>query len=472
MLELSQLAQMIYQKLVVEDSDYLASHKPYALAVSGGVDSMALLRCFEILQATCGLNFFVIHINHRLRLESEAEQEMMVAYCQERDLDLKVSIWQHQDDLGGNIEAKARAFRYHAFGKILKDQASLRLVTAHHSDDQVETGLMRLVHGGHLASFRGMEVLSPLYTYPKAKILRPLLDVEKASLYDLARGEGIPYQEDLTNWDKHFQRNRFRQDIIPYLERESVNFKAHFRHFQTDLKALLGLAQPQLNQLLTNLFDQEAGCFRIDLEALGQYSQAEQVLLMEMLFQRCEIPELLAFTRTGMEELVDFLNQGAAQGQWALPGHYVLDKVYQAAFIRLKTRPASYYQTRPELSERPLELDKAAIQLEDLSLSWTLAGQEKLQDTSQSFYLPQSLSDQALTIRHRQAGDYLKLPSGSQQKIRRFFINEKIAQADRQAAWLIVRGQSWVLGILSQKGQWLYRYPLNGEAAFSQIQRI
>ncbi len=46
MLELSQLAQMIYQKLVAEDSDYLASHKPYALAVSGGVDSMALLRGF------------------------------------------------------------------------------------------------------------------------------------------------------------------------------------------------------------------------------------------------------------------------------------------------------------------------------------------------------------------------------------------------------------------------------------------
>ncbi|MDK6850060.1 ATP-binding protein, partial [Klebsiella quasipneumoniae] len=61
MLELSQLAQMIYQKLVTEDSDYLASHKPYALAVSGGVDSMVLLRCFETLQATHGLNFFVIH---------------------------------------------------------------------------------------------------------------------------------------------------------------------------------------------------------------------------------------------------------------------------------------------------------------------------------------------------------------------------------------------------------------------------
>ncbi|AMB96273.1 tRNA lysidine(34) synthetase TilS [Aerococcus urinae] len=472
MSELSQLAQMIYQKLVAEDSDYLASHRPYALAVSGGVDSMVLLRCFETLQATHGLNFFVIHINHRLRQESEAEQEMMVSYCQAHDLDLKVSIWQHGADLGGNVEAKARAFRYHAFGKILKAQSSLRLVTAHHSDDQVETGLMRLVHGGHLASFRGMEVLSPLYTYPKAQILRPLLDVEKASLYDLARGEGIPYQEDMTNWDKHFQRNRFRQDIIPYLEGESGNFKAHFRHFQTDLKALLNLAQPQLNQLLTNLFDQEVGCFRIDLEALGQYSQAEQVLLMEMLFQRFEIPELLAFTRTGMEELVAFLNQGAAQGQWALPGNYVLDKVYQAAFVRLKTSPPNYYQVNQNLSESQLELGQPAIQLENFALSWTLAGQDKQKDTSKSFYLPQSLSDQALTIRHRQAGDYLKLPSGSQQKIRRFFINEKIPQADRQAAWLIVRDQSWVLGILSQKGQWLYRYPLEGEALFSQIQRV
>lgn len=87
-------------------------HIPFLLAVSGGVDSMVLLDLFHRLSHKSLVTFSVIHINHQLRPESTAEQDMVIKFCEDRDIPIQVVAWDHDDPQNPNrSELAAREFR-------------------------------------------------------------------------------------------------------------------------------------------------------------------------------------------------------------------------------------------------------------------------------------------------------------------------------------------------------------------------
>ncbi len=155
----------------------------YLLAVSTGVDSMVLLQVFcqlfpEMQKEPC---FGVAHVNHQLRPASAEEAAFLRQYCQERGIPFYERCWENPPETG--VEASARDFRYTFFADVMSQEGYDVLLTAHHSDDQVETMLMKMMREGRLQSAGGMQQQQP---FQAGILLRPLLSVSKAAIYDYA----------------------------------------------------------------------------------------------------------------------------------------------------------------------------------------------------------------------------------------------------------------------------------------------
>lgn len=169
-----------------------------AVAVSGGVDSTALLVALHELRA----DIVAVHVNHHLRgAESDADEAFVRELCARLDVPLRV----HDGTLDAEavkargIEAAAREVRYAK----LQDAADY-VATAHQQNDQAETILMRLLTGGGIAALRGIHPLRA------DGFIRPLLDVTRAEIEAFLRDRDITPRFDQSNDDPRFLRNRVR----------------------------------------------------------------------------------------------------------------------------------------------------------------------------------------------------------------------------------------------------------------------
>jgi tRNA(Ile)-lysidine synthase len=207
------------------------------VAVSGGIDSVALLRLLLELRAELGIVLSVVHFNHKLRgAESDADQEFVANLACKHDLEFHTD----SDDVAAqaadehiSVEAAARELRYGFFRYLLGEDSSPddsqpatklnKVVTGHTLDDQAETVLMRLIRG---AGLRGLGGIHPRILVEGAEdevpgeIIRPLLEIRRPQLEQYLRELQQPWREDPTNPDTKFTRNRLRHSVLPLLERD------------------------------------------------------------------------------------------------------------------------------------------------------------------------------------------------------------------------------------------------------------
>jgi tRNA(Ile)-lysidine synthase len=201
------------------------------IAVSGGLDSVALLRLALELRAAFGVVLAVVHFNHRLRGDdSEADERFVAGLAKHHNLDFHcegADVSGHSHAEGLSLEAAARELRYNFFRKLLKEKTLDRVATAHTLDDQAETVILRLARG---AGTRGLAGIYPEIDVPPGKIIRPLLQTKRAeleaylqSLNQESLNQGSlsqDWREDKSNDNLCHTRNRVRHKILPVLERE------------------------------------------------------------------------------------------------------------------------------------------------------------------------------------------------------------------------------------------------------------
>ena len=186
----------------------------YLVALSGGADSVCLLRCLKAL----GYYLEAIHCNFRLRGEESDRDEL---FCQElcRKLDIPLHL-AHFDTRSYaqlhhvSIEMAARELRYAHFKNLCKDMGAGGVCVGHHQDDSVETILINLVRS---TGIHGLTGIAPKNDY----IYRPLLCVSRKEITDYLQSIQQNYITDSTNLVPGVQRNKMRLEVIPLLE--SVN---------------------------------------------------------------------------------------------------------------------------------------------------------------------------------------------------------------------------------------------------------
>lgn len=213
------LARMIGTPLTEAETDRflapLACCRTVALAVSGGPDSLALLRLSADYAARHGLTPPVaLTVDHGLRQGSRAEAEMVGRVAQDLGARHEILTWRH-GPVDAGVQARARDARYGLMAGYCTAHDIPALVTAHHLDDQAETFLMRLKRGSGLD---GLAAIPAEGRWAGLTLLRPLLDVTKARLIATAEAAGLPYVTDPSNDDPRFERARLRAGLAALSE--------------------------------------------------------------------------------------------------------------------------------------------------------------------------------------------------------------------------------------------------------------
>ena len=187
---------------------------PGVAAVSGGADSVAMLRALAEVLPAGGL--VVAHLNHRLRgAESDADADFVAALLPTRPYRTEAVDVAAVAAEGENMEAAARRLRYAFLTRVAAETGAAWVATAHTLDDQAETVLHRLVRGAGLRGLRGIAVARDLA--PGIRLIRPLLTVSRAAIVGYLDAIGQSWREDTSNRDTAFTRNRIRHDLLPLL---------------------------------------------------------------------------------------------------------------------------------------------------------------------------------------------------------------------------------------------------------------
>ena len=186
--------------------DFISKYKQHkmAVAVSGGVDSMCLLYWLHEI----GADIVCLHVNHQLRPEADIETEYVAHTCESLNIPCKIFYWDGEKPENG-LEAAAREARYKMMTDFCHKNNIEYLLTAHQSDDQIETFLMNLSRGSGLY---GLAAMMPETSRDGVKILRPLLEVSRAEIKKYCDDNNIKYFVDSMNSDEHYTRVKIRKN--------------------------------------------------------------------------------------------------------------------------------------------------------------------------------------------------------------------------------------------------------------------
>ena len=181
------------------------------VALSGGADSVALLRVLQSLGYICEC----AHCNFHLRgLESDRDETFVRQLCEKQGILLHVTHFDtsaYAKDHHLSIEMAARELRYEWFEHIRKEIGASVIAVAHHRDDSVETFLLNLMRGAGINGLRGIPVKN-------GKIVRPLLSVSREDILDYLQAIHQEYVTDSTNLEDEYMRNKIRLNILPAMK--------------------------------------------------------------------------------------------------------------------------------------------------------------------------------------------------------------------------------------------------------------
>jgi tRNA(Ile)-lysidine synthase len=209
----------------VRKHELLRAGDRVGVAVSGGADSVALLRLLLELRKEIGVVLSVVHFNHKLRGAESDEDERFVAQLARQH---KVELHRDSGEVAAyaaekhrSLETAAREMRYQYFRRLLIDGTLNRIATGHTLDDQAETVLLKIVRG---AGSRGLAGIYPRLSVPSSQfsessVVRPLLGTRRRELEPYLVELEQTWREDKSNRDLRHMRNRVRHGILPRLER-------------------------------------------------------------------------------------------------------------------------------------------------------------------------------------------------------------------------------------------------------------
>jgi len=346
-------------------------------AVSGGADSMALLRAMCLLKDTLHIQVQAAHFNHNLRgEESERDEAFVKDFCAAHGIPCHIGSARVEAGEKG-LEAAARNARY-AFLQSL----SGKIATAHTADDNAETMLMHLLRGTGL---KGLGGIAPV----RDNLIRPMLTVTRREVLAFLKEESIPYVTDSSNETDAFLRNRIRHHVMPLLKAENPSLAENLS------ATALRLRQDEA------VLDEQAA-LTSNVEVLRQMPPSVQTRALQKLLVSFGVREPEAQHIALLRRLVCSGNPSAA-GEF--PGGVVIGREY-GTLVKLEKgeKLGTYALDCPGETEIP-----------ELGIRVTCQSGEGI---------PVCVKG-SLVLRSRQEGDTIRLSCGTR-TLKKLFIDKKI----------------------------------------------
>lgn len=384
------------------------------LGFSGGADSSALLHFLKGRTK----NLLCVHINHMIR-GSEADRDEAHArkICENygvKFLSFKLDIPKIAKETGKGLEEAARDARYEVFNRLLSENPEYKcIVTAHNSDDNLETVIFNLSRGTGVRGLIGIRAVH-------GNIRRPLIEVSKSEVLRYCEENQIPYVTDSTNSDTKYTRNRIRHKVIPELK---------------ELNPAVLESCLRLGEILRQ--DEEYFQARVD-EIIKSGVSSEKI--PQELFSTLDLPILTRLLVKLFGGALDYTAQKSIieLGKRAEVGSYIClhgDKAFKiergyAHFTDLnQLKKLEYsYELAKSLTYLP-EID-AYISLNEENVPNGYFAKYKISLNSEKIKTP-------LTARSRKSGDTVK-HGGMTKKIKKLFVDSHIPSHLRDKIPLII----------------------------------
>lgn len=181
-------------------------------AVSGGADSIALLRVLAAL----GCNCIAAHCNFHLRGdEADRDEAFVRKLCHDLDIELRCTdfdVEAYKKSHGVSTEMACRELRYDWFERQRAALGCSVIAVAHHRDDNIETFFLNLVRGSGITGLAGIKPCN-------GKIVRPLLGSSRDEIINYLKTLGQDYVTDSTNLENDYARNKIRNVMLPEISR-------------------------------------------------------------------------------------------------------------------------------------------------------------------------------------------------------------------------------------------------------------
>ena len=190
------------------------------LAVSGGPDSICMLDILNDIKndETIDMNFEIVvaHVNHMIRKEAEEDEKYVKKYCEENQIEFyskSIDVQKMANNNKIGLEEAGRKARYDFFDEILEKTNAQKIAIAHNKNDKVETVLMHILRGSGINGLKGIE--------PKrGKYIRPLIESERNEIEEYCDEKNLQPRIDKTNFENEYTRNKVRNLLIPYIQKE------------------------------------------------------------------------------------------------------------------------------------------------------------------------------------------------------------------------------------------------------------
>lgn len=398
-------------------------------AVSGGMDSMALLHCLNNLRADMNIILVAYHMEHGIRGEaSAADMEFVKAQCKALGVECKVmraDVPAIAKMRGVSVETAARQARY----EFLESAESDYIATAHHMDDNAETVLMNLTRGSALAGLCGIPE-------KRGRFLRPMLDISRKDIEEYVKSRGIPYVNDATNEDTAYTRNYIRKEILPKLKRineaAAANIARTAALLSEDEDALLAAAKDADCIEL-----KEEGAY-IDLKKLSAFMPAVKKRVIRL--AAAQVGELADIERVHTESLLE-LAEKAESGKRIDLTHGLYAAVVYGKLLVGKTKEKQY-------NEHLVVFHCGRLSFAGFEFDCGEYNGEPIYGGGAEYFDAAAL--EGAVFRHRLNGDYIyPLGMSGKKRLSDYLSDRKVPLMMRDSIVLLAKGSEvlWAVGV-------------------------
>jgi tRNA(Ile)-lysidine synthase len=436
----------------------LAPGERVAVAVSGGADSVALLRALLELREELGVVLSVAHFHHGIRAaDADADQQFVAQLAKRFDLEFHLASGNAPEvakQRKVSLETAARDLRHEFFARLVAENQAEKIATAHTLDDQAETVLMRIIRG---TGPRGLAGIAP--SHQEKRLVRPLLGISRQEIEVYLTSRGQTWREDLTNQDLSHTRNKVRHQLLPLLE----GFNPEIRRTLSELAEISrGEAEywkQQRETLVERLVQRgkpsrsgrsssgKAGEMRsVDLAGLLALPLALQRELLHALGEQIGLP--LEFRH--VDALIALARQGKKGKVVQLPGNWKAS----SSFRELQLQPPGsadspdYEYCLPLPGEVQIPAAASVIRSRVVNIGMRVAP-----EYNSTLLLDRSLLRQELIVRNWRPGDrFFPAHTHSPRKVKELLqpdrIGREISAAERRS-WPVVESAGeivWMRG--------------------------
>ena len=417
----------------IEENFIFNNNDRIVVGCSGGPDSMALLDMLLKIKNKYHLFIVVATVNYNVREESVEEFNYVRKYCEDNDLIFESkSVSNYSNE---NFEFEARVIRYRFFKELVKKYNLNYIMVAHHSDDLIETIMMKIVRGSNLKGYSGFK---KIVDFKDFKIVRPLIGFTKNELIKYCDNNNIKYYVDSSNNNTEYTRNRFRKVLLPFFKEENNEVHKKFLKFSNTLNDTYNYVSRERDKALDR-------CYKDNSILIDKFLLEDEFIQKEILYyllSELYDNDLYLVYDKHIELIMNLINSNKANSSINIPDGYIVNKKYnKISFDKNKNSKDYLYEFNDYIELNNGHSIKKVDSVDNNSNYICRLDSKELK-------LP-------LIVRNRRDGDriYIKNMNGSK-KLKDLFIDRKIELNERDE-WPIVSDSDnnilWVPGITKSK---------------------